>query len=251
MSFFPERIANQKIKYIEKKTKKLFFNSQLQLTKYHFKNCKKYQKILKSQNFNLKEITSIEKIPYLPSKIFKDHLLLSSKKKEIIKILNSSGTSNNNLSQIPLDKYTANLQKVVLSKIVSSKIGKHKLPTVFIESKSILNNAEKFSARVAGILGFSNFSNDSIFILDDNMNLKKNIFLNFLKKYKNKKILFFGFTSLIWRNFLKELENKKSCFDLSNSTLIHGGGWKKLINENISNVDFKKKITKYLQIKDM
>ena len=83
------------------------------------------------------------------------------------------------------------------------------------------------------------------------MNLKKNIFLNFLKKYKNKKILFFGFTSLIWRNFLKELENKKSCFDLSNSTLIHGGGWKKLINENISNVDFKKKITKYLQIKDI
>ena len=165
------------------------------------------------------------------------------KKKEIIKVFNSSGTSNNNMSQIPLDKYTANLQKVVLSKIISSKIGKHRLPTVFIESKSILNNTEKFSARVAGILGFNNFSNDSVFILDDNMNLKKNIFLNFLKKHKDKKILFFGFTSLIWKNFLEELENKKLYFNLSNGILIHGGGWKKLINENISNVDFKKKIT--------
>ena len=251
MSFFLDKILGQKNKSIEKKSNKIFFDSLLKLTKHHYKNCKKYKRILKSKECNLNKISSLEKIPFLPSKIFKDHMLLSVKRRDVIKILNSSGTSNNNLSQIALDRYTANMQKVILSRIISSRIGNKRLPTVFIESKSVLKNSEKYSARVAGILGFNNFSKDSIFILDDDMNLQKRIFLEFLKKYKNEKILFFGFTSLIWTNFLNKLEKEKLNLNLSNCILIHGGGWKKLINENISNLDFKNKINKILKIKDI
>ncbi len=56
----------------------------------------------------------------------------------------------------------------------------------------------------------------------------------FLEKYKGKKILLFGFTFMVWQHFYKELLKTDKKFDFSNGILIHGGGWKKLINEPCS-----------------
>ena len=47
---------------------------------------------------------------------------------------------------------------------------------------------------------------------------------------------------MIWQHFYKLLVEKKIKLDLSNSVLIHGGGWKKLVSESISSSGFKKKL---------
>ena len=50
---------------------------------------------------------------------------------------------------------------------------------------------------------------------------------------------------MIWQHFYKELvrlKNQGTVFDLSNGILIHGGGWKKLISEAVSEQDFHKSL---------
>ena len=48
-----------------------------------------------------------------------------------------------------------------------------------------------FSARGAGILGFSMFGSKRIYALDDDMKLDVNAVKEFLETYKNQKILLF------------------------------------------------------------
>lgn len=63
----------------------------------------------------------------------------------------------------------------------------------------------------------------------------------FLETHQGKPVLLFGFTFMIWQHFYKELLRLKQegvTFDLSNCVLIHGGGWKKLQSEAVSQRDF-------------
>lgn len=231
--------------------KKYFLNHIKYLTKLHFEKCKEYKSILSYKEVKISAIKSINDIPFLPARIFKDYLLISVKKKDIFKVMNSSGTSGNNLSQIALNKKTSINQIKALSKITKSILGSSRLPTIIIDSKSTITNTNKFSARAAGILGFKNFSKDTMFALDENMELDINKVLNFIKKYNNQKILIFGFTSLIYKNFLQKLKELKKALYLPKAIMIHGGGWKKLSDLNISNKEFKSKIKKQSGIKQV
>ena len=78
------------------------------------------------------------------------------------------------------------------------------------------------------------------------MNVKTKEIRKFIEKHKNEKIFMFGFTFMIWKHFYKELLSKEIKFNLSNSVLVHGGGWKKLTNEKISNEIFKLKLSKVI-----
>lgn len=244
-----DNILKEKNLYQNKTFKDKFFLSyQKYLTRLHFKKCPEYSKLLKSKKINISKIDHIKDIPYVPSKIFKDHDLRSIKKKDIFKIMNSSGTTNNNLSNIILDKKTSRNQVKVLSNIVKSLIGETRLPMIIIDSTSILTNRNQFTARVAGILGFRNFSSDTMFALDKNMKIDFKKIIEFIDKYKNQKIIIFGFTYLIYQNFLKNLIKYKKKINLSKAIMIHGGGWKKLSNLNISNHEFKLELKKNCNI---
>tara|TARA_B100000989_G_scaffold21727_1_gene14239 strand:- start:6312 stop:7382 length:1071 start_codon:yes stop_codon:yes gene_type:complete len=249
-----------KLNYLLKKNKfqfskdfkdKFFLNYQKFLTRLHFKKCPEYKILLRSKKIKISEIKEIKDIPYIPTKIFKDHMLKSIKTKDIYKVMNSSGTTNNNLSNIILDRNTSINQIKVLTKIVKSLIGDSRLPMIIIDSESILSNRNKFSARVAGINGFKNFSKETLFALDNNFKLDLKSILKFINKHKNKKIIIFGFTYLIYEKFLKSLINHKKKINLSKSIMIHGGGWKKLSNLNISNKDFKLKLKKYCKLENI
>ena len=67
------------------------------------------------------------------------------------------------------------------------------VPMIVIDTDSIIRNRNEFSARGAGILGFSIFGKEIIYVLDDNMNLDINSLISFCKKHKNEQILIFGF----------------------------------------------------------
>ena len=96
-------------------------------------------------------------LPFLPVRLFKKYKLLSIREEKIIKIMNSSGTSGQEVSKIYLDKENANLQIKILTKIVSTVLGNKRLPMLVIDSKSIIEDRHLFSARGAGVIGFSIF----------------------------------------------------------------------------------------------
>lgn len=248
-SYHIEEILNQNIFTISTKLKeKKLFPYLKKLTKLHFYKCAEYQKILLSQNIKLSEINSLSQIPFLPSELFKRYSLKSINKNKIYKILNSSGTSGQQTSKIFLDKATSNLQTKVLIKIINSLIGSDRLPMIIVDSERIFKNTISYSARVAGILGFSIFATEKIFLLNDDMTINFDKLINFMKKNHNQKILLFGFTSIIWEHFYKIIKKTKKKVNFSNATLIHGGGWKKLNQSNITNKEFNKELSKIFKL---
>ena len=126
-------------------------------------------------------------------------------------------------------------------KIVSSFTGSGRMPMILIDCPSVVKDRRMFSARGAGILGFSIFGAKKLYALDDEMRLDVEALREFLQVHQGKTILLFGFTFMVWKHFYQELVRLTSrgiTFDLSGCILIHGGGWKKLQGEAVSQRDF-------------
>lgn len=223
---------------------KLLTEKMQQLTAFHYQNCSLYKKMLDAQGFNLDKVKSYQNIPYIPVSLFKDLDLLSMNKADIFKVMTSSGTTGQAVSKIYLNKVTASNQQATLVKIVSDFIGAARMPMLIIDSPSVLKDRMMFSARGAGILGFSIFGSDRTYALNDEMNINFDVVEAFLKKHKGQKILLFGFTFMVWQHFYNELAKINHVLDLSNGILIHGGGWKKLTNEAVSRDEFNFRLNK-------
>jgi hypothetical protein len=110
---------------------------------------------------------------------------------------------------------------------------------LIIDCPAVVKDRAMFSARGAGILGFSIFGTEKTYALDDDMNIDYPAVCSFLEKHKGKEILLFGFTFMVWQHFCKELLKRGDGLDFSKAILIHGGGWKKLVGERISSCEFK------------
>ena len=213
------------------------------LTLHHYNNSEFYRNMLLGLSFSPNRGTSICDIPFLPVRLFKNFDLLSVQKDEVVKTMTSSGTTGQSVSKIYLDRETASNQTKVLTKIVSSFLGNKRMPMLVIDSESILKDRNNFSARGAGILGFSMFGTRITFALNENMELNANAINSFLEKYNGEPIFIFGFTFMIWQHLIKEAELKNINFDFSKAILFHGGGWKKLASESVSSVLFKNKLS--------
>ena len=126
-----------------------------ELTGFHYKNCENYRHIIDRLGIKITDIKTVEDIPFIPVRLFKEYDLYSIKKEEIFKTMTSSGTSGQAVSKIYLDRATAANQQKTLVKIVSDFTGASRMPMLIIDSPSVIKNREMFSARGAGILGFS------------------------------------------------------------------------------------------------
>lgn len=211
------------------------------LTNFHKKNCSLYRDYLSTFYPNYKKIESINDVPFLPVRAFKEFELKSISDKDIYKIMTSSGTSGN-FSKIYLDKETAKLQSSKLIEIFGNTFGNSRFPMIVIDSEAIVKDRKQFSARTAAVNGFSIFARKRVFALDDNFSLDLEKVKKFIKENKGQKFFIFGFTFMIWEKFVKELKKTKQNLELDNAFLLHGGGWKKLHDQEVSNEVFKKSI---------
>jgi Coenzyme F390 synthetase len=231
-----------------KEKEELLTKTLKELTIMHYGNCNEYRKILDSLSFNPEKIDSYYDIPYLPVRMFKEYSLKSIPDDQIAKTMTSSGTTGQQVSKIYIDRITSINQTKVLTKIVSSYIGHKRVPMIIIDTSALLKNREMFSARGAGILGFSIFASDKIYALDENMNLNIDLLKLFLEKHQGETILLFGFTFMIWQHFYGQLVKSGYSPDLSKGIMIHGGGWKKLASEAVSSEKFKESLKEVCNI---
>lgn len=228
----------------EEKTK-LLTERLLELTEKHREKCEEYARILDVIGYDTQKIDSYKDLPFLPVRLFKELSLKSVPDEEVVKTMTSSGTSGQKTSKIYLDKMTSSNQQKTMVKIVKEFTGSSRMPMIILDCPSVVKNRAMFSARGAGILGFSIFGAKKIYALDDNMNLDVEGLTEFLNQYKGQTIFMFGFTFMVWQYFYKELvrlKNEGIEFDLSNGVLIHGGGWKKLISEAVSPEEFHNRL---------
>lgn len=213
-----------------------------ELSAHHQRNCMPYQQILQGLRCDLATVSDVSSLPFLPVSLFKKKMLMSISESDIVKTMTSSGTSGQQVSRIYLDKNTARLQQKVLVKIVSDFIGPSRLPLLIIDTPTVLKDRAMFSARGAGMLGFSIFGADRTFALDEAMNLNHQVLDDFLTRYHGKPILLFGFTFMVWQYFYQQLLKYQGKYDLSRATLIHGGGWKKIQSLAVSPAEFARRL---------
>lgn len=235
---------------------KLLTSALVDLSKLHIAHCEPYSRMMKAVGFEPEKANGYEQIPFLPVSLFKELKLCSIPEESVFKILTSSGTTGQAVSKIYLDRESAARQQKTLVKIVSEFTGAARLPMLIIDSPNVIKDRAMFSARGAGILGFSIFGSDRTYALNEDMSLNLPAVQGFLEKHSGQRILMFGFTFMIWQHFYQELRKmqetgQRAGVDLSNAILIHGGGWKKLVSEQVSPEEFKSCLDECCGLRDI
>lgn len=208
-----------------------------ELTEHHLNHCEDYRSMVIKSGGHA-EASSIEEVPYIPVQLFKMMDLMSIPREKVVKVLTSSGTSGQ-VSKIYLDKDTAVSQTKALVEVMGPLLGTQRMPMVIIDTSSVLKDRRSFSARGAGIIGFSNFGRNHFYALQEDMSVDWEGLESFLEEHKGRTILWFGFTYIIWQHFYTAARAQGRRLDLGDSMVIHGGGWKKLQDQSISSEQFR------------
>lgn len=206
----------------------------------HRTNCMEYRRLLETFRMDPATVDSYEQLMMIPVRLFKEYELCSVDRKEIFKTMTSSGTSGQRVSKIFLDRKTSANQTKALVKTMEDFLGKKRRPMLILDTKAVIKNRSLFSARGAGILGFSMLGYDTTYALNENMQLDYSVVEEFLEKHQGEDLFLFGFTYIIWKHFYKELLNDGKTLNISNGILLHGGGFKKLLSEAVDNDAYKR-----------
>jgi acyl-protein synthetase LuxE len=220
------------------------------LTAFHAEHCVAYERILRAAFQGQTTFAGLSEVPALPVRLFKELELVSLPKNQIVKTLTSSGTTGQRPSRILLDKGTASAQSRALVRIVRSYVGEKRRPMLILDHPGVLKDRTAFSARGAGIVGFSQFGFGHVYALQDGTLAPDwDVIETFLNEHRGDRILLFGFTFIIWHHLLCAAQNAGRRLDFGDSILIHGGGWKKLAEQKISNDEFKLRLRDVLGIR--
>ncbi|WP_142848930.1 acyl-protein synthetase [Telmatospirillum sp. J64-1] len=211
------------------------------LCAHHASACPDYGKLADLFHPGWRDAGSLEDIPFLPVGLFKSRVLSSIPEGAITGWVTSSGTTGAAVSRVPLDATSARMQALALASVMREALGPARLPMIIVDSRDTLT-AGAISARAAGILGMMKFGRDHLFALDSQMRLDRSALTAFLDKHGGKPFALFGFTFMVWRHLHREMEAEG--MDLSNGTLIHSGGWKKLADEAVDAATFRAALTR-------
>jgi hypothetical protein len=209
----------------------------LELTEHHRAACPPYARILGATGYDAAAVASVADVPRLPIGLFKTHRLSSIADEEVFKVVTSSGTTGSQVSRIELDRAAAVRQTQALASIMKHWLGDGRLPMIVVDAKATLRNRGAPSARSAGIVGMATFGRDLLYVLDDDMTLRRDALHEWLEKHAGAPVLMFGFTFMVWRYLVQQLSPGEA--DLSGGVLVHSGGWKKLADEAVDDAVFR------------
>ena len=212
------------------------------LTRHHYEHCPEYHKIIDVLGFDVSVRHSCEQQPFLPVRLFKKYELHSVSKEKVTKTLTSSGTSGQAVSKIFLDADNVRSQSKTLNEIISSFIGKQRLPLLLLDTEMIKKDRSMYSARGAGIIGFSLFGRNITYALNADMDIDIEKVTDFCEKHAADTILMFGYTYMIWQFVVRALENSGRKFHMKNAILFHIGGWKKLKDQAVGAPEFNRRV---------
>jgi hypothetical protein len=219
------------------------------LSAWHEQNCLEYARMLHVLYPGRDSCKSLEQLPFLPVRLFKMLRLASIPAADVFRTLTSSGTTSQTPSRVFLDKATASAQSKALVTIVQSFLGSRRLPMAIVDHPGVLQDRAAFSARGAGILGFSQFGHEPVYLLEKDMRINWTAVHLFIERTAGQAVFLFGFTFMVWRHLYQGCVDRHCRLDFGDSILIHGGGWKKVSDQNVSNQQFSEALSRQLGIR--
>ncbi|OZB52549.1 MAG: acyl-protein synthetase [Stenotrophomonas sp. 14-69-23] len=209
------------------------------LTRHHHAHCAPYAAMLDAL-WQGGAADSLEALPWLPVRLFKQLELKSVADDQVLRTLVSSGTTGAAVSRIFLDADTARAQTRALARIFSHFAGNRRMRMLVVDDDSFLRDRSRFNARAAGILGFSNFGRDHLYLLDEQLQPDWVALAQWLFRAPEEPVLLFGFTFIVWQSFVQAA--RRDGVELrfpAGSMLVHGGGWKKMDEQKVDNAAYK------------
>lgn len=212
-----------------------------ELTQHHYANCPEYGRVLNGLGFDCSTAHSLEDVPMIPVRLFKEFDLLSVSNEEIAKTMTSSGTSGQAVSKIYLSRDNVRMQTKILANIITSYIGKKRLPLLILDTEMVKKDRKMFSARGAGIIGFTTFGRDTLYALDENMEIRIDAIREFVDEHRGESILMFGYTYMLWQYVVRALEDAGVALGIDQGAMFHIGGWKKLKDQAVDTDTFNRR----------
>lgn len=213
-----------------------------QLTLHHLDRSVDYRNFVLSR-FPDWSPSSYESLPYLPVTVFKSRILKSVRDQQLTLVMESSGTSGSGKSMIAIDSETSQLQARALAGSFSRNFGKRRMPMIFLASEP--NSVSNYSASDAAMNGFGRFASARFFVYDQQGAFDGKGLLRFMESHAADSFLFVGFTFRVWK-FLQDSREISHEIRKYNSSLLHGGGWKKLFSESVDRETFVEAVSRSL-----
>ncbi|MGC2855618.1 acyl-protein synthetase [Novispirillum sp. DQ9] len=206
------------------------------LTAHHVATCPAYARLLGLFAPGWERAASLEDIPHLPVGLFKSHDLRSVEDGAVASWVTSSGTGGVP-SRVAVDAAGAAVQAKALGAVLREALGPRRLPMILVESRAVLRGGGVYSARAAGVLGLMKYGRDHLFLLDEEERVDRDGLAAFLDRHGGGPFALFGFTFMVWSHLVEGLGG--AGLDLSNGALVHGGGWKRLLDRAVDPAAFR------------
>jgi hypothetical protein len=198
------------------------------LVHHHRAACAPYRRIVDAVAPGFESAEDPAGVPHLPVALFKTHELRSVGAGEVFKTVTSSGTTGQAPSRIYLDRESAAAQTRTLAATMQHWLGPRRLPMLVVDTRSVVADRTRFSARGAGILGMAPFGRDHLYLLD----AEPGELEAWLARHAGEPVLVFGFTFMVW-------EHLPAGIDLRGGVLVHSGGWKRLAERAVTPAAFR------------
>jgi hypothetical protein len=206
-----------------------------ELGRHHYAHSDAYRRIADAAWGGQVEGEALAELPFLPVGLFKEIELSSTESRSMV--LQSSGTTGQTPSRIVVDPQTADRQARALVATFKPVLGSSRLPLLVIDTRKVISDPAMLTARGAGVLGMMKFGARATFALDEELETQVATVREFVQKFGGQPFLIFGFTFLVWARLYQAFADGE--LDLSQATLIHSGGWKKMEAEKVDNDVFR------------
>ncbi len=216
-----------------------------QLSARHYVHCPQYRNILQAKHQPILAAGYEQLLP-LAVRLFKQLRLSSVAREQEFKLMHSSGTTSQVVSQVVLDRATASLQSRVLVNIMKQWLGPKRLPMLIIDHDGLTKNKQGYSARGAGVQGLSFLGFDHCYALDENMQVDWPKVEAFYQRHQAGPVLIFGFTFMLWQHFVKPCQSLGKHLAFQQGLVLHSGGWKKLQAQAVDRATFNQTLTSTL-----
>ena len=210
---------------------------------HHFRACEAYRRYCERRGFGLNSaFGDASDLPFLPVQAFKQNasLLRSVDADRIVTRLSSSATTGVP-STVDVDRVTARRQVRALAAVLTAVLGPKRRPFLVLDCDPRSGTSGGLGARGAAVRGFLNFAREALYFMREDaagsLSMDTEAFVSALKGHENRNapIVVFGFTYVLYVNAILPLLTAGRRFQLpAGSHVLHIGGWKKLVDQQVS-----------------
>lgn len=233
-------LLNQKPYLLSQKDKThLLAESMKEVTTFHYRNCRPYRTFCDKRGFHPQKWLELSDLPYLPTAIFKDTLLLSVPEDKVFRTISSSATTTGRPSRIGLDQETSRRQSKCFNKVVLERLGNKRRKFIVLDVPESISRTKEVSARsstIRSLLFCASEAQTCVEEIDGKLVLDEKKLEKFLSQAarEQEQVVIFGFTYILYAHAVQPLLSGQKKYKMKGSKIIHIGGWKKLEDLKIS-----------------